>query len=269
MSRTTHIHLFSLPPELLETLTPRTLFAQSQEPIESKSEPEKAHLDAPPLVAGARSCNVCLGALFADVDDQRLHFRSDWHRYNVKVRLANGKAVSETEFASLVEGVAYICFSGLLTNALIGLEDSLSGSASSSDDDDEASDSDAVNNLLSKTRIQARSPSPTSIAYLPQTALAWFHSPPSTQLGVYRTIFPTSTQRDAYLSELRSMQNPVPGGRKWTMFMVAGGHFAGVVVRVSKPSDIEEIPVAKGKQKKPIPDMEILRHKTFHRYTSM
>ena len=53
------------------------------------------------------------------------------------------------------------------------------------------------------------------------------------------------------------------------MFMVAGGHFAGVVVRVSRPSDVEEVPVSKGKQRKPVPEMEILRHKTFHRYTSM
>ena len=52
------------------------------------------------------------------------------------------------------------------------------------------------------------------------------------------------------------------------MFMVAGGHFAGVVVRVSRSSEIVEDTVQKGKQKKPVPEMEILRHKTFHRYTS-
>lgn len=53
------------------------------------------------------------------------------------------------------------------------------------------------------------------------------------------------------------------------MFMVAGGHFAGIVVRVSLPSDTLAYGVqGKGKQKKPIPELEILRHKTFHRYTS-
>lgn len=50
--------------------------------------------------------------------------------------------------------------------------------------------------------------------------------------------------------------------------MVAGGHFAGVVVRVSRPGDTETTPAQKTKQKKPVPEMEILRHKTFHRYTS-
>ena len=64
------------------------------------------------------------------------------------------------------------------------------------------------------------------------------------------------------------MQQSRPGGRKWAMFMVAGGHFAGLVVRVSLPSGEDEEVLQKGKQKKPVPEMEILRHKTFHRYTS-
>lgn len=64
------------------------------------------------------------------------------------------------------------------------------------------------------------------------------------------------------------MQAPVPEGRKWTLFMVAGGHFAGLVVRVSRATEGAVDANQKGKQKKPAPEMEILRHKTFHRYTS-
>lgn len=56
------------------------------------------------------------------------------------------------------------------------------------------------------------------------------------------------------------------------MFMVAGGHFAGAVVRVSKPEEEDEIEdegsTKKKKPKKPKPDTEVLKHKTFHRYTS-
>jgi hypothetical protein len=69
------------------------------------------------------------------------------------------------------------------------------------------------------------------------------------------------------------MQQVVEDGRKWAMFMVAGGHFAGAVVRVSKAEEDEE-PVDEGsakkkkKPKKPKPDTEVLNHKTFHRYTS-
>ena len=57
-------------------------------------------------------------------------------------------------------------------------------------------------------------------------------------------------------------------GRKWAMFMTAGGHFAGAVVRVSKPEFDEESTKQK-RLKRPKPDTEVLLHKTFHRYTSM
>jgi hypothetical protein len=62
-----------------------------------------------------------------------------------------------------------------------------------------------------------------------------------------------------------------PEGRKWAMFMTAGGHFAGIIARVSKSEVEEEISkTAKQKRlKRPRPDTEVLLHKTFHRYTSM
>jgi hypothetical protein len=82
-----------------------------------------------------------------------------------------------------------------------------------------------------------------------------------------------------YVAEIKRMQLPVPaktvdigagdenGGRLWTLFMIAGGHFAGMVVRVSSTSDHLN-PHAKNKGKHKPPEYEILMHKTFHRYTS-
>jgi hypothetical protein len=66
------------------------------------------------------------------------------------------------------------------------------------------------------------------------------------------------------------MQGGGENGRTWAMFMVAGGHFAGAVVRVSRP-DQHDMDDAKTKKnlKRPIPDTEVIRHKTFHRYTSL
>jgi len=72
--------------------------------------------------------------------------------------------------------------------------------------------------------------------------------------------------------ELRKMQRPIPGGRKWAMFMVAGGHFAGAIVRVSHPEEGTDEEVPSGQRKKPKKsksELEVLLHKTFHRYTSM
>lgn len=39
-----------------------------------------------------------------DVDEQRAHFRSDWHHYNVEMRVAASKVVTKAEFSQLVVG---------------------------------------------------------------------------------------------------------------------------------------------------------------------
>ncbi|KAG0709205.1 hypothetical protein DFH29DRAFT_793874 [Suillus ampliporus] len=239
-------HVFSLPPELLETLTPRNLISRPLPEVPTLVQP------APPVSDNARACNICLGATFSDVTEQRSHFRSDWHRYNVKIRLRGGNPVTEPAFAQLVDG----------------LEDSLSGSASS---DESSDDSDAVKVLVSKIKRTSRSPSPSEERQTPLTAVTWFHSPPSTQIGVYRMLFPIDTPALSYLAELKSMQERVEDGRKWAMFMVAGGHFAGAVVQVSRTAEDQDIPVsakAKKKPPKPKPETSILKHKTFHRYTT-
>ena len=67
------------------------------------------------------------------------------------------------------------------------------------------------------------------------------------------------------------MQERLEGGRKWAMFMVAGGHFAGAVVQVSRPAEEQDLldsAKAKKKPPKPKPEVLILKQKTFHRYTS-
>ena len=46
--------------------------------------------------ATTRACNTCGGA-FAP-GEYRAHFRSDWHRYNVKLKMRNAAPVSEEEF---------------------------------------------------------------------------------------------------------------------------------------------------------------------------
>lgn len=105
MSHSHNYHLFSLPPELLVNLTVRNLLAPTNS-AESEQEPELgARNQGQPTTSDVHSCNVCLGARFKDLDDQRTHFRSDWHRYNVKARLGKGKTVNEEEFANLVDGM--------------------------------------------------------------------------------------------------------------------------------------------------------------------
>ncbi|KDQ26956.1 hypothetical protein PLEOSDRAFT_1057439 [Pleurotus ostreatus PC15] len=242
-------HVFSIPTSLLETLTPRTLFGEPISQLSQESKPTAAH--EPQIATSSRACNICLGVTFTDVDVQREHFRSDWHRYNVKLRINGAQPVAETDFAKLVDS----------------LEDSISGSESSADSS--GSDSDAVNALANKAKRNGRSLSSTERKAAPQTAITWFHSPPDTQIGVYRAMFSQQSDPTAYLLELKEMQIPYEDGRTWALFMVAGGHFAGAIVRVSRAADDEdEADNKRKKHKKPKPDTEVLRHKTFHRYTT-
>lgn len=147
----------------------------------------------------------------------------------------------------------------------------MSGSASSEEDEDEdGQDSDAVNTLVIKNKKLLKTideEDDDSRPSAPVTAHTWFHSPPSTQIGVYRALFVVNNNPQGYLDELKDMQKNQE--RKWALFMVAGGHFAGAIVRVSRSEeDDERGGGTKTKKKQPKQDTEVLRHKTFHRYTS-
>nr|VWO97005.1 ANK_REP_REGION domain-containing protein [Ganoderma boninense] len=232
MSQHYQYHLFSLPRDLLDTLIPRNVLAQPPQPPSAPTSETPSPL--PLLAPGSRACNICLGSTFVDVDDQRAHFRSDWHRYNVKVRLNGHDPVTEAHFAQLVDA----------------LDDSISGSASSSDGE---SDDDAVAALVNKTRKLSRPSSPGTVPLtMPQMPLVWFHSPPSTQIGVYRTIFSLAASPSDYLADLKQMQSGGDHGRTWAMFMTAGGHFAGAIVRVKRPDDDNDDP---GLTKRDLPSL--------------
>ena len=158
----------------------------------------------------------------------------------------------------------------------------MSGSASSSEEESSGGgSSDAVTTLIKKTKrlgpqVNSEADGEASRQNkTPQSPLVWFNSPEHhTQLGIYRAIFPSYIESNMYLDELREMQSGGPDGRTWAMFMVAGGHFAGAIVKVGRSDEErkeeeEEAAIGrKKKAKKPILETEVLRHKTFHRYTS-
>ena len=157
----------------------------------------------------------------------------------------------------------------------LALEDSLSGSASESTDEGSDTESDKkLATLLSRATVKprSRSNSPSSNQRnLPLTPLVWFHSPPFTQIGVYRAIFSSPNTALPYLNQLKEIQNCQEAeGKKWALFLVAGGHFAGAVVKVhrDRSKDDDGGRTRRGKPKKVIPDTEVILHKTFHRYTS-
>ncbi|CAE6482054.1 unnamed protein product [Rhizoctonia solani] len=245
------IHVFSIPANLLEVLSLReSSLVANPPPAATPKRPETPPQSA--STGSTPSCTVCLGANLSDVKDQRAHFRSDWHRYNVKMRLqdASHQPASEEQFTKLVEDLA----------------ESLSGSESTTNS---SSSEDAVSTLLHKK--QKRGMDHTQLddddmPNLPRSPIAWFHAPndyPDTQLGVYTALFPAGTEPANYTRALRDLQTESSEHRLWTMLATAGGHFAALVVRVKIPRQ-----GGSAKGKKAAPEMEIIKHKTFHRYTT-
>lgn len=100
--------------------------------------------------------------------------------------------------------------------------------------------------------------------------MIWFTtaSIPDTQFGIYSVVLPI-TPSEQYAEELRHMQDGGERGRQWAVFMTAGGHFAGAIIRVSGPGRNVQSSLATSKAKQgQKPGLEAIKHKTFHRYTS-
>lgn len=88
------LYAYSLPPQLLDILSVRSVAPIPEpEPVVEKAQPP-----APPSVpGGALSCQTCGNVVFASVEEQRAHFRSDWHRFNV----AGKGGVTEEQFEAM------------------------------------------------------------------------------------------------------------------------------------------------------------------------
>ncbi|KAK4685857.1 ankyrin repeat and zinc finger domain-containing protein 1, partial [Tremellales sp. Uapishka_1] len=259
------LSVYQFPLEILVNLTVRSI----QQPAATASE-ESAQPKSDPVVDNASSirCQTCPAAAFDSVEEQRVHFKSDWHRYNAKAKLV-GRSVGIEEWENMVEGVS-----------------SISGSASSSSSSGSELD-DKVTKLLSKQTIsKVKSPSQDSDeeaeledrrrrAQL-RTAVIWFTPrapieslgiPKDTQFGIHRALFPPFANAADFLEELRRMQlgdqvEEEEDERRITLLMVAGGHFAGMVVGL-RPRGRNQKQDLKGAG-----DVRVIKSKTFHRYTT-
>ncbi|ORY22499.1 hypothetical protein BCR39DRAFT_595761 [Naematelia encephala] len=289
------LNIYSLPQELLSNLAVRSIQATTtttdpeQQPVAASSTSAATQTNHAVVSSsttngtggggGGLSCQTCPGASFDTIEEQREHFKSDWHRYNAKARLSAKGSVGLEAWEGMVEGIS-----------------SLSGSASSSSSDDSSASNSKVTRLLARQRLsrpasedsdqEAEAADRSRRAQL-RTAVVWFTPtraidslgvPIDTQFGVHRALFPPFDRADAYLDALRNMQLDIPnngreqqdedddedenGERRITMLMVAGGHFAGMVVALRPRSKTEK------QQVKGAGDVRVLKSKTFHRYTT-
>ncbi|GAA5826024.1 hypothetical protein JCM11251_000095 [Rhodosporidiobolus azoricus] len=298
------LYALQLPPTLLPHLRPRQLVIPEHHPLYRPSEPAPSSTlsqdpSTPRCVGNAApedekeggqfKCALT-GARFDSLQGLREHYKSDWYRYNVKLKLRGEKTpVSEGEFERRV---------GDLSDSLSGSDSSTSSSSASEASDASGDESDSRLSRLLRRHHSSHKPSNGAPGEVGEegddleissggrrSAVLWFDTPPGegkegeaekpTQYGIYRAILPTvgglkrssPTEGSDALAELKSLQlgedeSGGEEGKKWTLLMFGGGHFAGMVVSL-KPRL-----VGKGKGKEKDREVVVLERKTFHRYTT-
>ena len=104
------LYAFSLPRDLISQLEPRKLVIPPDHPLHHSNQQQQAPAVLPSAVdsvqkeeGGAYKCALT-GASFSDLQGLKEHYRTDWYKYNVKLKL-QGKPtpVSEQEFNSMVD----------------------------------------------------------------------------------------------------------------------------------------------------------------------
>lgn len=219
--------------------------------------PPAANLDpssssvSPGQQLGSLSCSVCVFASanqprFDTIQEQRQHFKSDFHALNVKRKLAGKPAVDEAQFEVLLE-----------TESLGSLE----GSESETDGEEDGDiggggGGGGAGGGAGSPFIQLFMPSQSK---QPVTSFGMTSTPSSSTnyvFSIYKQVFShqKKLQHESPESLLALVQARLSLFQRersritWTMIMVGSGHFAGAVFQCST-----------GKA---------LFHKTFHRYTT-
>ena len=137
------------------------------------------------------------------VEDQRLHFKLDWHRFNLKSQLAGKSIVSEEAFEKQLSNV--------------GSDEESEISASDSETEEEDGEEDSL--------------SVSSRPYLMDSRV-YFVSRGERILSVHKCLVMDSKARDVPSeSELEVLLTNLPYRLTWAVLMLAGGHFAGAVFR--------------------------------------
>ncbi|KAL3831821.1 hypothetical protein ACJMK2_023523 [Sinanodonta woodiana] len=193
-------------------------------------------------VSEKMSCNFC-NTEFTSKKEQKEHYRSDWHRYNLKQRIKGDNLVTVDEFELIAGNIS-----------------SLSGSDS---DLDSLSDIDTDGSQEPKSRKkQFRIPSHLWMSGYSSTdsdsecstnrveeaarklSKVYFRNSAGELISLYRCILSHRKMYPRTNTELIPLVASLPDHMTWSVFMASGGHFAGAVFEKDK----------------------VLVHKTFHRY---
>ncbi|XP_070584865.1 tRNA endonuclease ANKZF1 [Erythrolamprus reginae] len=183
------------------------LVTESTEDITSVALPETKELQQAKLileVSDRMYCSVCSKA-FENRDEQKEHYRLDWHRFNLKQRLLGRQMLTAEEFEAKTQA-----------------DDVSSISGSDSSDSESTSESEAQSCLNGERK---------GTSYCnPRSQRVLFKNSEAQLISVFRCVLLNTTkgslEEPADLLASLQRQNP---RTSWVILMAGGGHFAGAV----------------------------------------
>ncbi|EFJ43803.1 hypothetical protein VOLCADRAFT_106637 [Volvox carteri f. nagariensis] len=201
------------------------------------------------------TCGIGVGCPgFSSPTEQREHFKTDWHRYNVKRRLVKQPAISEEQFERILEQ---------------DTEVSISGSESGSSEDDgldvEDGEGGRGDGLGMADAGHGRKGTQAAASTIPRVT---FQAADGSLFTVWRCLLrqdhvkapqgqPSSPGE--LLGELRRLRAACGS---WMVVLLRGGHFAATVFKAR-----EARPLNSAKHDTDGLDcFDVTAHKTFHRY---
>lgn len=202
----------------------------SNAPIESRAT----------LIPDAKSCSTCQ-VKFKTQEEQRQHFKLDWHRYNLKCTLINSPTLTEDQFETMI-------MDQLETLSLSGSESS--GQSDEEDDDDDSDDESEVDQVSPEEESDNEDDDDgwdENEVRQRRHPRIFFRDETDRLFSIMKCVVFENKEDQSELSEedVLSRIAKVRQNLKWAVFMLGGGHFAGAVF--------------KGAQ--------VVVHKTFHCYT--
>ena len=187
----------------------------------------------------AQACSSCGGVKFDSLEDQRQHYKLDWHRFNLKKRLEGEPSVTEQQFEKILE------------EDEAKEDDNLSISGTDTEDDDETSEEEYDPAYKVETETAEEVPDQEreendNVSKRHRHPWLYFQNAESQLMSVHKCLF--AEKRSELLEDDVALVSLIPEAiksQKWAVFMLGGGHFAGAVFD--------------GKN--------AILHKTFHCYT--
>ncbi|XP_039700762.1 tRNA endonuclease ANKZF1 isoform X1 [Pteropus medius] len=168
-----------------------------------RASPERTALQGPLDISGKLFCSTC-DQTFQNQQEQREHYKLDWHRFNLKQRLKNKPLLSALDFEK---------------QSSTGDLSSISGS----EDSDSASEEDLQ--ILDEERVELEKPNRPKGFYSHRVL---FQNAQGQFLYAYRCVLgPRQLPPEEPELLLQNLQSGGP--RHCVVLMAAAGHFAGAV----------------------------------------